>query len=1014
MIPQPSTSAIPYSPSPPSSTRSFSSTSRSAANLRKGNRGFNRPTITPEQASNPLAFLESTLSLSSVQQRESALPALVTSFDDILSSTIPTPASPPRATFDHLYSLTTASSLPFSSAILKRLHLLAGRYGWDLSVAQLRKLLEVRVRKQEDDREQRIKRWGPEGEQRVRRGARSKTVTVDRERQMDEVADEYLGVLESAQGGSQEEDAVLLERYSLSVALRLPDPSASTATPPSDRDLATARRASTFLLYSLSLLPPSPVPAPEPSLAASLPLPFLLQHDTPAALQHLSTAVQHGRLITVAAIRAIVNAHYGDATSGDVAESEEAKYAHARSVLDEVCSGRGIGGGGGGSKTGEGRLDALLQRRLEAVSRAEALKAQPTLVFIRWVAFRRWEGPAGERVGSREEQRLGLECGLRYWEMSQAVGRSEWEVNARKYPRSQSARLLQALVLESCTAEVDLRRTEGSPSTSPPPSPSTCLSTAISLALAYLPHPLIISQAEKLLLAATVTSHSPPLAFALFEALTSPASIAFPVSSAALSSLVSPPPAVPFMWTTSLLPSFSSLFRSAAAHADSALPMRLYLSWTASGLSFPIGLWNRLWDAVGARGNLEEVKRLVRDWEETGRGAVSGRIIERVVTASCALSSASAPPLAPATPAAPEIPAPTAFTTRILAPLRLFAFFRRRYAPLPLSPPRSSLPPHLLVPLSAYHSLLRALSRSHTDRRPALRQVWRQMLLDGHAPTTGCYNAVLAANVWRPEGSYSVKDLDAAGVVYNALVTESHRPLFSSSRPQPAPDRETYSLLLHGFLRIATPPPPSTSPTSYRRSTARRRLLTLEAALRTFAAACDAGVGARGHQVARLVRTLAGVAMTEEPGDGGVSARRWEDVKRVQERWWRLVVAAEEQALQEAAKRKKGWTRREGAEGGRRDAEEERKVREELKAEMREMRKVRDEVELMERRWIASLARKKKEEAVVIETVREEEAGGEEEEEVAVELEGAPDDETASNEVFETALLTSATSPPSS
>ncbi|GAA6008517.1 hypothetical protein JCM10207_007140 [Rhodosporidiobolus poonsookiae] len=970
---KPSTSAIPYSPP----SRSFSSTPFPPSARKRAPRA---------PAPDALEALEAALALPSAADRAAALPSLISSLDSALAAP-PSPLSPPsRTAFDALWAQVAALTPhepAFSSAILKRLRLVSLTHlQQSLSLAQARELLRARVDKDLHDRRARVRRFGEEAVKPRRREGRAARVDDAKMRELETAGEEVVALLdaEAEAGRGQpseyaEQDAALLEALALALANRLP-PFPSPSCAPEAADLALARRASSALLRALALRPPpssSETDRPEPSTAASLPLPFLFaspaREDRLAALHHLQRTAESGLLPTVSAIRAVVRyAHaplpppssFPSSSSTDVADADAdaASYLHARAVLDAACA----PSSSFARSSDPDALDALLQARLARVEREEALRDQPTLWFVRWLGFAALRPPlpraGGNEAGEVELERQSLDAALHLWEASQVRGRSEWGVGARASPRSPVAKLLEALVREACRLEA-LSPSSSSPAHSPPSAPppaSACLRTAVRLVLEYAPHPLVVHNAPTLLRAVTVTSSAPALALALFDALTGPPS---PTTSTSASPAR---PYAPFTWSAALLPSFSHLFHSAAAAADPTLPLRLYLSWTASGLQFPQGLWNGLWRAAGRRGDVHELARLVQDWEETGRGRVAGRIVHLVVAAACETGPGSGPGAAGASP--PSYDAPSSSSSpytasnapaRIVAPLRLLSFFRTRYAsPSSPPPPRLALSaPWLLIPRATYVSVLRALARSFTDRRRAFREVWRQLVLDGYIPPVEAHNAAIASHVWRPGRFFTVKDLDRAGEAYDALVGSGQKP-----------DRETFSLLVHGFLRIAAAGPAREGGKG--EPTAKRRRVTLEAALRTFHAAHGSaagfvtgagGPGVRGHQTAKLVRTLA-------------AAGRFEDAKEAQEAWWRGFVGFEARA------------------GGR---EGEGKEEREVKAETRAMRAVRDEVERVEREWAAQARAGEREEGEWVDDV-----------EVRL-VEGGEDG--LSPEVFETAPL---------
>ncbi|GAA5900242.1 hypothetical protein JCM6882_002285 [Rhodosporidiobolus microsporus] len=1085
---QPSTSAVPYSPSPsPSQSRAYSTSSFFKSNkAKREDKARDRPRRPKREADtpppsdppeDPFPLLDSLLDSASEAERNKALPQLLVAFDRCIDSADGPSLTRERwlALFDRVAALypspqsdeTATDTRSFISAVLKRLRdfALAPPRSWRLRAHQLRFLFRVRLEKEE--REQRVRagqhgalaggagaratreRWAYLDElgREVSAGTERKVKQADRGKgELAAPFDPDTGTLEEwrRRRGEWADTANLLERYSLALSNRLPHPP-SPAHPLSTTDLQLALRASSALRTAHSLkahlaastLSPSLDPAsivadldPHVDLAASLPLPFIFASPEEAhrdvAFAHLRSALARGKLLTVSAIRSIVTAYHGDppfpssspTTSSSAASAaaeaaaaaaqneaeDEASYLRARQILSSVCddpcpSRRA-------RVEGTSKLDELLRLRLERVERVERLEREPTLAFVGWLGGEmagEWEKRGGFEEAQRrsrtiEERQAALDAALRYWEASQVLGRSEWDVGALKLSRSPVAKLLNELVRRACELEREARVVHPIVDGKTPP-PSACVETAVRVAVAYLPPQLLTTLSVPLLQAVTVFSHSPSSALALFEALTAPSPPAHTPSALALSSAAPTRPYAPFTWTASLLPSFTTLFQSAAspssARADPSLAMRLYLSWTACGLSFPVGLWTLLWRAAGRRGHVEEVMRLVRDWEETGRGPVGGRIARLVVEAA-----AEAPPRrrpAGASPPRPEgsfVPPEPSFPSstlsvvddpttpsHVLPALRLLHFFRSRYAPSPTSPPAPHLlhpsgqQAYLLVPLAAYASVLRLLARSHADRRPAFRQVWKQLLLDGHRPSSACFNAAIAVNVWRPDPGFGVKDVDAAGVVFNAMVAESQRRRTGKGGEEVEevkPDRDTYSLLVHGLLRVAAAGADVAGGGggARRTTTRRRRRIVLEAALRTFDAAHAPsspsllslssspppsssptgaggsngapGPGVRGHQTALLVRLLA--------GEG-----RFEDAKRCQEGWWRGFVARCPSADPGPGADPGAEVEKPGGKKGRETTED--KERRELQEEAWEVERVRGEVERVEGRWMGVGAR---------------------------------------------------------
>ncbi|BGP54585.1 hypothetical protein JCM8202v2_002172 [Rhodotorula sphaerocarpa] len=950
---QPSTSQIPYSP-PPTWARNVSSSStarrQATAPLLAESK---KPGLYPDTPAETdlIGTLERFLALESPAERLAARDPLCRFLSSLLAS--PSTSSDPntlaplslaRSDFDTLFARIAALESAVAAAVLKRLRDLARqRQRWDLLHEQKRQVLRARAAQEQFEtrlRERRKGRRDAETEPSVAAGSegeaqggstRSKSGRVVRARwrYLDECADDLVASVEARLIGRDETDlladpdlrldAAALEQYAARLVARSPTPS-----------LGAANRITAVLRLALSTSPPLAFPEISPTYSA--PLPSLFQSDPTTALALLEMMSDKGRLPTPAAIRRIISAYYRDPSFSPTSEAEaptgdeqqeEAVYAHARQVLDEACSperdllGRSSLRPSRDPVSAKDRLELLLQERLERVERAEALRDEPILYLIRWLGLsctrdgRALDGSERKAplsvdaaaTGSTQTRQAALSCALGLWEASQIRGRDEFEVAALQTSKSRVAKLFEALVLEACELEAAAAeqvevgigsRTTGTKRRMASPT----LERALDLAGRYLRYPVLVHHAPRLLRAATVSANAPHLALRLFDILTYP-----PSDRSAYRR--------PFTWTLDLLPTFTSLFLSSAAIRDDSLPLRLYLSWTASGLSFPEGLWNPLWRALGRRGVVDEVARVVGDWEETGRGQVAGRISAMVLRAAGAATSTERP-------------------ARVLAPLQLLSYFRSRYVRPGDSAPTPALlhsSPHLVVPLGGHVAVLHALARARADQRPAQRVVWRWLHRDGHTPDTAAFNAVIAAHVWRPDPHYTVKDLDDAGVVYNELIEagrERHPTTTGSGHgriamPALAPDRETFSLLVHGFLRIADSP----------RTGKFKQKVTLEAALRTFSAAADRNLGVRGHQAARLVRSLA-------------QAGSFEQAKEVQERWWRTLVALE----QEWDRGRKGALGRSPGGGGGGAGRGEGMWEDwEVRQEMREMRMARVEVE---------------------------------------------------------------------
>ncbi|GAA5950118.1 hypothetical protein JCM21900_004602 [Sporobolomyces salmonicolor] len=878
---QPSTSTVPSCPSSTSFAATHSSQPYSTSAPSKSSSPPFATTSPPAPLAELLALPPDTVTYS----------VLLSSFSHLAESSKRDPSiltSLDRATFDALYSRFSRHANDALKLLRQLRRFAQERMGWELSEAQMRVLLHKAVLKESGVRRPLDVKGKSKGKERmdveeengassgVSRGELAQRAQNHRERITDVIADDYLSLLNRLYPCSSSDPpppspdvADTLQRYALALSLRAPRASNSE----------TDERSSLFLQRAMAFAEPFAVPAPSPEASVILARLFCNPEKQDLAIAHLRIMLGKGRLPTFKAVREIIAQHYAArpaiavherrssqdydpallARFNDTAPAsplpppsaadDSASYQHARTVLAEICSSTGSSS----PSTTREKLDLLLRERLERVDRLEELEADPTGAFVKWLGV--GLGREGERG------RAGLEVALRMWEVVFTVGKEEGARLSRR-----RVKLLELLVLEACKGEALTSSSELKDSK--PPGSSPLVDLAVSLAMKHLPHQVLVHHSTPLLFALTSTTHSPHLALQLFD------------------TLLSPPPSshfAPFRWTTSLLPAFTALFLSSAAANNPALPLRLYLSWTSSGLTLPMGLWMPLWRALGRRGSVEELARTVDDWEETGRGQVSSRIIEHVLRSSLAHADGRS----------------------ILPSLRLFDYFRGRYASSPLSPPSPLVlasQPHVLVPLSSYNGLLHALARTSQDRRPALTALFRQLKLDGHAPTTESYNALLAAQVFRPV--FRIRDIDHAGVVYNKLVRARCRP-----------DRMTFSLLLHGFNRLAARESDAV--------TLKRQRLGIEAALRTFDAALSPALapdrdgvppGVRGHQASRLVRILA-------------LQGRFDDAKVVAERWWRVLVK---------------WEEREG--GGMWE-------RREVIEECEEMRRAGREVELSEARW---------------------------------------------------------------
>lgn len=535
------------------------------------------------------------------------------------------------------------------------------------------------------------------------------------------------------------------------------------------------------------------------SSAASSILPYLFRTNNILAISYMHLMLDKGRLPLSSDLQKVLREQRSQP------DPDEA-YAHARSVLDAAC--------GILSTPGRQKLDRLLQDRLESLAFEEAVKTAPFLAFLEWQGEDASAGVSSDLEGPR--------LALRLWE---AVIPDR---GSPSIPSHAAIKTLDTLIVNICSA-TRLGPELSAPSRSTP----SAHMLAIELAVEHLPHSLLVERAHRLL---NSSVHSITLLRNVYGRIKARA----------------PPEArKPFQWHVNLLPTFTRLTLG-SVQSEAALVVQLYHEWTATGMAYPQGLWKTLWKSLGVRGDLEELRRVIGDYESTGRGRVSARIVAFVVEASAA-------------------------TPDYIRTLRLVKFFRTRAADDRTSGfLRNASVGHTSVSLDTYHAVLRQLAVAAADRRSDVMQVFSWMIRDGWKPTVETFNTLLAAQVFRPV--FHLQDVDNAGAAYNALV-----------RFKCEPDHMTYSLLMHGFLRMAE---------RRARLGLTKSQLGLDAALRSFHKAADANLLVRGHQVAKLMRELA-------------RRHQWDQAKAVAERWWAGVVEIEKRDAavshrQQVAKRTQG------------------------------------------------------------------------------------------------------------
>lgn len=599
-----------------------------------------------------------------------------------------------------------------------------------------------------------------------------------------------------------ERDAAALEAYALAMHERGDDVEEVIKAIQSALELEQSHRS-----------PEEEGPPFKPSAAASVVLGHLFRHDTRAALDHLHYMLDRRRLPTSASLQAILREHYEEPDS-------ENTYAHAREVLDTAC--------GQGSPSGQEGLDQLLQDRLASLSTQEAIDKRPMQAFLRWLAIERSAAKENLVKPTKEEC---IDLSMKLWAASYATG-------SNSEPPWHAVQSLDSLLVAACS-----QRSPSVQMFTPARPSSPTLKAAIDLALTYLPAPLLVDRSRHFLNAATGSSTLLHHAYVRLKHRTSLDH------------------RKPFEWHTNLLPAFSALVLY-SSNVDPSLTIQLYLEWTATGMTFPQNLWPTLWRSVGVRGQVEEVARVVGDYEEAGRGQVRSRIAAFVLEASAA-------------------------TTNHIGTLRLLQWFRDRPASSPAASPR--------VSLSTYHAVLHQLARINENRQADVMRVVSWLIKDGLKPTTETFNAILTAQLYRSQ--FTLQDVDNAGITYNALVRSGCQP-----------DATTFSLLMHGFMNMAE---------RNRRLGGAKSTFGLEAAQKTFGRALDLGLLVHGQQIAKLMRQLA--RRRDWDGAKSVAERWWSGVVQQEKtdgrvghldrdkRDWRTEMQEVEMAGEEVLRRETAW-----------------------------------------------------------------------------------------------------------
>ncbi|KAK4703017.1 hypothetical protein P7C70_g3201, partial [Phenoliferia sp. Uapishka_3] len=340
----------------------------------------------------------------------------------------------------------------------------------------------------------------------------------------------------------------------------------------------------------------------------------------------------------------------------------------------------------------------------------------------------------------------------------------------------------------------------------PSPSPPPALLKAVELISIYLPTPRLVALSHHMLNALTLSYPSVSLSRSFYSTLRTRA----PFNSA-----------IPFQWHSNLRDCWVYLVKTTvySSAPDPQLGLRLYLDWTASGLLPPANSWEFLWRTLGTVAAVEDTERLVQDYERAGKilqPSAASTVIRGAVNSG-----------------------------RLLGSLQLLAFFRERF---PGARGGGKIQPH--VPLDAFNAVLQFLAESKHDRRIDSLSVFRQLIEDGITPNVTTWNALLASHVFLSTPLIRA-DLVAAAKVYEHIIQQ--KKLESNSM--------TFSLLMHGGLRVATQDPNND--------------LGLGSATKAFQVATERKVLVRGEQLAMFIKLL---------GRQG----RWEEAKTAGELWWAL------------------------------------------------------------------------------------------------------------------------------
>ncbi|KAK4058252.1 hypothetical protein OIO90_000409 [Microbotryomycetes sp. JL221] len=600
------------------------------------------------------------------------------------------------------------------------------------------------------------------------------------------------------------------------------------------------------------------------------------QHDS-KALGFLQTMLDYRLLPTPYSLKTILQSWHSD-----MLNDPDAAYDRARQVLDQACS------SSISMSDRHQQLDELYQSRLDQIEREERIQKKPVLSFIRWIGMSNktplssWMSSMSGSVELRQQiEQSSIVIAFNLWMGFYAP--QEWHEPAS----SEALQLLDELIVSACRV---------SPTTQAQVEHNDALNLALDMSLSFLPTHQLARRAP-MLLEATILSNQMNLAKQFYSKVkqrlasvdmtttTSLSTRTFPWHARHVQSLSK---MVLSTTTASMLPNMS---RPHDGAVNASFVIELYQDWTATGLQFPQGLWRSLWIALGRHGDVDQLARVVNDFEETGRGRVTNRISDFVLQAS-----------ASSIPNSQHMGHGRETFLNTLDMLKFFRsrsrwFFSRNQQALSLIgkdnsagvessnialPWLSSSLDHFESPqdvlatrvsLQSYEAILRQLSMTRQDQRNDVTKVFQWAIDDGWEPRTNTFNALLACQVLRI-GLNTSDVTDNARAVYDAM-----------TRRNVEPDRVTMSLVIHSLLRLANDDVKRNDQTNETREHEGEESKTyIEAAIRAFNNALDRNLLVRGQQICCLMYSL-----------GSKRSKQWDQAKLIAEQWWQRAVQVEAQ-----------------------------------------------------------------------------------------------------------------------